>query len=122
MKKVILLVITMLGFVGLYAQCRGGGSPPTPEQRTERIMTALTQQIEVTDAQKTELTPIFIEFYQTQSENRGDWDKMKELATTRDEKVKAVLVDDAKYKAYSEFMEKQRSRQRPGYGKGKKNR
>ncbi|MDX1941463.1 MAG: hypothetical protein SFU99_12975 [Saprospiraceae bacterium] len=118
MKKIILFAIMLLGAAGLYAQRPGGGTPLTPEQRTENIMTTLTKTIEVSDAQKTELTTIFKEFYQAQSENRGNWDKMKELATARDEKVKTVLADDAKYEAYTKFMEEQMQRRRPGGGGG----
>lgn len=110
----------LLGVAGLYAQRPGGGTPLTPEQRTENTITALIKTVEVSDAQKTELTTIFKEFYQAQSENRGNWDKMKELATARDEKVKALLADDTKYEAYTKFIQEQSQRRRPGGGGGGK--
>lgn len=114
MKKTILFAIMVLGAVALNAQRPGGGTPPTAEERTERIITALTQKIEVSEAQKTELTTIFKAFYDEQGKNRGNWDKMKELAAARDEQVKAVLTDDAKYEAYNKFMQEQMQRRRPG--------
>lgn len=114
MKKAILFAIMVMGAVALNAQRPGGGTPPSAEERTERTITALTQKIEVSEAQKTELTTIFKAFYDEQMKNRGNMEKMKELATARDEKVKAILADEAKYEAYTKFMQEQMQRRRPG--------
>lgn len=119
MKKTILFAIMVLGAVALNAQRPGGGTPPTAEERTERTITALTQKIEVSEAQKTELTTIFKQYYDDQQKYRQErnMEKIQELATTRDEKVKTVLADEAKYEAYTKFMQEQMQRRRPGSGK-----
>lgn len=107
----------LLGTIGMFAQGPGGGTPLTADERAERTLTALTEKIEVSEAQKTELTAIFKNFYEELMQNRGDWEKMRALATARDEKVKAVLADDAKYEAYGKFLAEQRKRGRRGGGR-----
>lgn len=110
-------MLVLLSSVSLLAQRPGGGAPPSAEERAERTVTRMNEKMDINDEQKTELTAIFKTFYEDVMANRGDWEKMRELATTRDEKVKAVLADDAKYEAYTEFLKEHRQKARRGGGR-----
>ena len=121
-------MLVFVGVVSAFAQQpahaqHSDRTPPSAEQRAERMLTALTKSVEVSEAQQTEIAAIFKSFYEEQQELRGDWEKMRELATSRDEKVKAVLADDAQYEAYTEFLKEHRQKARRGgarkQGKGK---
>jgi len=111
MKKTIFIALMMLlGVASAFAQRPDANA--SAEERAERTVTALSEKIEVTDDQKVELTAIFTTFYEDIVANRGDRSAMRELVSTRDEQVKLILDDEAKYEAYTEMLAERRKRAR----------
>jgi len=111
MKQTIFIALMMLlGIASVFAQRPGANV--SAEQRAERTVTTLSEKIEVTDDQKAGLTAVFTTFYEDIVANRGDREAMRALVTTRDEQVKVILDDEAKYETYTEMLAEQRKRMR----------
>ncbi len=111
MKRIIILVmIALLAGAGLYAQ-RGGGSRMTPDERAAMAVQRLTATVNMTDEQKTQVTDIYKNFFTESEPFRAERNRAKvlELATARDAKVKTVLNDEEKYKAYMKYVTEKQS-------------
>lgn len=113
MKKitVLLTALTLMLFanVAVQAQPPGGGGPPSAEEMVEKLMTDLSKEITLTDAEKSSLEEIFTDFHTEmekmhKSGSRPDRSAMEKLESERDEKVKEVLSEE-NYEAYAKFME-----------------
>lgn len=115
MKRIIILImVALLAGTGLYAQRggRGGGSRMTPDERASWIVQRMTATVEMTEEQKTKVTETYKNFFTESEPFRAERNRAKviELATARDEKVKSVLNNETKYKAYIKFVAENRSK------------
>ncbi len=120
MKKIILVVTMVLIVIGVYAQRSGGGAPPTPEERSERLVGALAQEIQISSAQQDSLRLIFTAFHKEQQTYRQarNFEAMKSLVAQRDAKVQTLLANEEQFKAYQAFMQERKGQFRK---KGKNN-
>lgn len=120
MKKIILIVAMVLIAIGVNAQRPGKGTPLTPEERSDRLVVALAEKIQVSTAQQDSLRLIFTVFHKEQQTYREarNFEGMQSLLAQRDAKVQALLADEEKFKAYQAFMEERKGQFRK---KGKNN-
>lgn len=114
MKRIIILVmVVLLAGAGLYAQRggRGGGSRMTPDERATMAVQRLTATVTMTDTQKVKVTELYKNFFTESQPYRTERNQAKvmELATARDAKVKTVLNDEDKYKAYMKYVTEKQS-------------
>ncbi|MFN7118373.1 MAG: hypothetical protein ACK4TA_16365 [Saprospiraceae bacterium] len=131
MKRIIILImVALLAGSGLYAQRggRGGGARMTPDERATMAVQRLTATVEMTDAQKTQVTELYKNFFTESQPFRAERNQAKvmELAAARDAKVKTVLNNEEKFKAYMKQVTERQSRalqrnNQPGNRKGNGN-
>ncbi len=94
----------------LFAQPpKGGGTPPSAADMTERIVGEISDKLTLSSEEEASLKDIFTDFGEQmdamhKSSSRPEPSKMDELNKERDAKVKEVLSED-KYEEYIKFME-----------------
>ncbi|GMQ25255.1 hypothetical protein Aoki45_19370 [Algoriphagus sp. oki45] len=116
MKKWIigaaLLVFTSLSV----AAQEGKRTPPSPEERAQKMTDRMAEKLSLSEAQKTEIYSINLENAKKRQEEMEA--KKAESADRRaemkaqDERIKQVLTEDQR-KAWEELKEENRSRRRP---------
>ncbi len=124
MKKALFLTAALCVFLMLSvsAQQRGPREKLTPEQRADKMVTRLNEELKLSDKQQTELKTWFTESFKKREENfqknqnqnreamRAQMQKKREAT---DAKLKEVLTAD-QYKTYKENQEKRlKERQHP---------
>lgn len=102
MKSKITLFIALM-FAGILStQAQQGQGRRTPEERTQMLVTRLTDSLKLSDAQKGDVNKVYLEYYQGQDKlreglapgarpERADMDKLSEA---RDAKLKIILKED----------------------------
>jgi hypothetical protein len=101
-SKITLFVMLMFaGILSTQAQ-QGQGQRRTAEERTQMLVTRLTDSLKLSDAQKGDVNKVYLEYYQGQDKlreglapgarpERADMDK---LSDTRDAKLKIILKEE----------------------------
>jgi hypothetical protein len=124
MKSKILLFAMLMFVAVLGSQAQGqGGQRRTPEERTQMVVTRLTDSLKLTDAQKGDVNKTYLEYYQGQDKlreglapgtrpERADLDKLTEA---RDAKLKVILKEEqfTKLKELEAAMRNRGGQQRP---------
>ena len=110
MKNTILITLALLFSLTLFGQRGGGGK--TPEQRVERDMARLENQLQLTNQQRIEMRAAFTEFYNESEQYRGrqNHEAMMALVQNRDRKVAGMLKDPAQYREYERLMVRNQKR------------
>ena len=101
-SKILLFAILMFaGVVSSQAQGQGG-QRRTPEERAKMSVDRYSDSLKLSDAQKTDIQPVYLEYYKGQDKlreglapgtrpERADMDKLTEA---RDAKLKVILKED----------------------------
>jgi hypothetical protein len=134
-KLSLLFIVALISMNTSIAQGRQqerpqGGPPPIPnDEQIAEMVTDLSRQLSLSDAQEDEVSEIysehFIEVRVLQEENKGTSESnrkiMENLNTKLENSVKALLTDDQK-KIYESYLKEQKSKrkQQGGPPQGKK--
>lgn len=106
---VLLMMVFAIVFSAQAQQGQGQGQRRTPEERTKMAVTRLVDSAQISAAQQTDVTAVYMDFYKAQDKlreglapgTRPDRAEMDKLTEARDAKLKIILKEEqfAKLKA-----------------------
>lgn len=128
MKKISLLMLAVVAFVGAYAQPGGGFQRRTVEERVAMVHAKMDSAFKLDAAKAAEVDAIFTTYYKDSDKAREEMmaggerpsreamqAKMQPLTEARDEKLKKALPEK-QYEIWKKEIEPGMRPQRPGGG------
>lgn len=124
MKKILILssALLMLLVTGCNSQQKSSREQRNPEQEAERMVEHLKQELNLTEAQQSELKTYFTASFKKRSENfeknkdnrKERREQMKHAQEETDARLKEILTEEQynKHKELQENRQKERERQR----------
>ncbi|HSU50785.1 MAG TPA: hypothetical protein VLJ41_09350 [Segetibacter sp.] len=121
MKKVIVLLVILLGASGSALMAQGGGNMDPAAMRERQLQQLKASDLKLTDAQADSVVSINMESRQQMRGMRDLSDdqraaKMKEMNEMRMKRWSSALKDEALAKKVAEYYEKQRAARANGGG------
>jgi len=121
MKKVIVLLVILLGASGSVLMAQGGGNMDPAAMRERQLQQLKASDLKLTDAQADSVVSINMESRQQMRGMRDLSDdqraaKMKEMNEMRMKRWSSALKDEALAKKVAEYYEKQRAARANGGG------
>jgi len=118
MKKLLFLSLVLSLAGSLTAMAQGPERQPMPvEERVKRTMERLKPELELTEQQEKDMTPVYTTFYTEMDKLRSGGERptpeaRQKVSDARDEQLKKIL-SEAQMKKLKEIEEQMRQR-RPG--------
>lgn len=100
--KIKLTLLSILLFAGIVSACAQQGQRRTPEERTQMTVGRISDSLNLSKAQQTDVSTVYLDFYKAQDKLREGLEPgtrpaqadMDKLIADRDAKLKIILKED----------------------------